>query len=253
MSPLKLSVVIITKNEEQNISRCISSVLDLADEVLVYDSGSTDQTVQIASNLTAKVIRGEWHGFGPTKKLASQLAKNDWVLSIDADEEVTEKLKNEIFQKLNNLDPQSAYAVPRSSYFLQHWIRYGGWYPDYQIRLFNKKFSKWNESIIHEKIEALKIERLCENLNHYVFKNVSSQIQANDRYSSLLAEKMKLEGRHFNWFHFLTKPYVKFFECYFLKLGFLDGYAGYVIAKNASYSVFLKWVKLKELEGLKNV
>lgn len=250
MNQCRISVVIITKNEELNIARCLSSLKGLPDEVLVYDSGSTDQTVLIAKDMGANVITGDWLGFGLTKKKAASLAQNDWIFSVDADEEVSVELKNEILQKINTLNEAWAYAVPRRSFFLQKWICYGGWSPDYQVRLFNKKFSQWNEQQIHECVESQKIEKLTQDLNHklnhYVFKNISHQVQTNDRYSSLLAEKMKSEGLKFNGFHFLTKPWVKFFECYILKLGFLDGYAGYVIAKNAAYSVFLKWAKLKE-------
>lgn len=249
MIQLKLSVVIISKNEEHNIARCLSSVLGWVDEVIVYDSGSTDQTIQIANKMGARVISGEWLGFGLTKRKAALLSRNDWVLSIDADEEVSEFLRLELQEKLSQLDPETAYAVPRRSRYLKTWIRFGGWYPDHQVRVFNKKFSMWNESSIHEKVEAKKTLFFVKDLNHYVFKNISHQVLTNDRYSTLLAEKMFKENKKFNWFHFFTKPTVKFIECYILKLGFLDGYAGYVIARNASYSVFLKWIKLKEFEG----
>ncbi len=247
MNLLKLSTVIITKNEQQNIARCLSSVKDFCDEILVYDSGSTDETVNIANKMGAKVISGEWFGYGATKHKATDLAKNDWILSIDADEEVSDSLKYEIRSKFSHLESETAYALPRSSFFLGRWIRFGGWSPDYQIRLFNKINSQWNKNLIHESIESQSVKYFSEKLNHYVFKNISHQVQTNDRYSGLLAEKMKNEGKKFNWFHFLTKPSVKFIECYFLKLGILDGYVGFLIAKNASYSVFLKWAKLKEL------
>ncbi len=252
VEPLKLSVIIITKNEEQNILRCLTSVNGWVDEIIVYDSGSTDQTVQIASNQGAHVIKGEWLGFGATKKKASLLSKNDWILSIDADEEVSIDLKNELIEKINSLNMNCAYALPRKSYYLNQWILHGGWYPDYQTRVFNKSSAMWNENSVHEKVEAKNILNFSKPLNHYVFKNVSHQVLTNDKYSSLIAEKQFKNGKRFNWFHFLTKPTVKFFECYFLKLGFLDGYPGYVIAKNAATSVFLKWIKLKEFEGLKN-
>ncbi len=247
MNLLKLSTVIITKNEQQNIARCLSSVKDFCDEILVYDSGSTDETVNIANKMGAKVVSGEWLGFGATKYKATNLAKNDWILSIDADEEISDQLKHEIQNKFSQLESESAYALPRSSFYLGRWIRFGGWSPDYQVRLFHKQFSQWNTSAIHEKVQSQSVQYFTEKLNHYVFKNISHQVQTNDRYSGLLAEKMKIDGKKFSWFHFLTKPSVKFIECYFLKLGIFDGYAGFVIAKNAGYSVFLKWAKLKEL------
>jgi glycosyltransferase involved in cell wall biosynthesis len=249
VSRLKLSVVIITKNEQQNIARCMASVLDFVDEVIVYDSGSADQTIEIAKKMGANVVSGEWLGFGRTKAKATLLAKHDWILSIDADEQVSSALKSELIQKFANLNPKVTYSVPRASFFLNQWISYGGWYPDFQIRLFNRAFFNWNDAEIHEKIESNHIESLKSNLNHYVFKNLSHQVQTNDRYSGLLAQKIYSEGKKFNYFHFLTKPGVKFFECYVFKLGFLDGYVGFVIAKNAAYSVFLKWAKLKEIQS----
>jgi len=242
---MNLSVVVISLNEQDNIERCLKSV-QWADEVLVYDSGSKDRTVQIAQSLGARVIQGEWLGFGPTKFKAAGLAKNDWILSLDADEVVSSELADEIQDY--RLDEHVAYRLPRLSNYLNHWVRFGGWYPDYQIRLFNRKFSQWNQNTIHEKVEGAKYQRLSNPLHHYVFKNIEHHIQTNNRYSGLLAQKMWDSGKRFSWFHFFTKPPVKFFETYVLKLGFLDGWVGYFIAKSAAYSVFLKWAKLKEME-----
>lgn len=243
---LPVSAVIITLNEQKNIVRCINS-LQWADEILVYDSGSTDQTIALASNLGAKVISGSWLGFGRTKHKAAELARHEWIFSLDADEECSVDLKNEIFQKFTDLDKETAYQIPRLSYYLNRWIRHGGWYPDYQVRLFHKKYSQWNHNKIHEKVEAKHNEKLKSPLYHYVFKNIEDQVQTNNRYSSLLALQMKEAGKKFSWFHFFTKPKVKFFECYFLKLGFLDGWPGFVIAVNAAHSIFMKWSKLREL------
>jgi glycosyltransferase involved in cell wall biosynthesis len=247
---LPLSVVIIALNEEANIARAIASVKDWVSEVLVYDSGSTDKTAAIASSSGAKVVTGPWLGFGPTKNKASELAANSWILSIDSDEEVSPELKSEISQKFSLLDESSAYRVPRRSFYLRRWINHGGWYPDYQTRLFNRKNAAWNAAEIHEKVEAKNYSMLASNLNHYVFRNIEHQVSTNNKYSSLQAKEMFKQGKRFSWFKFFTKPAVKFFECYFLKLGFLDGWAGFVIAKSASYSVFLKWAKLYELERL---
>jgi glycosyltransferase involved in cell wall biosynthesis len=242
----KISAVIITKNEETNIQRCIESVL-FADEIIVYDSGSVDQTVSIARKLGAKVSVGDWMGFGPTKRHATSLALNDWILSIDADEEVSADLKSELLKRRENLNPQVGYRLPRLSNYLGQWVRHGGWYPDYQLRLFNRQHCNWNEDVIHEKVNASSTDTFLSHLNHYVFKNIDHQVQTNNRYSTLQAMDMRRRGKKFSWFHFLTKPYVKFIECYFLKRGFLDGWAGYLIARNAAYSVLLKWAKLKEL------
>jgi glycosyltransferase involved in cell wall biosynthesis len=242
-----LSVVLISLNEQDNIARALRSV-SWADEILVYDSGSTDRTMEIAKNMGAKVVQGAWQGFGKTKQAATDLASHDWVLSIDCDEEVTGALASEFHKKFPELNPQCVYKLPRSSFYLGTWIRHGGWFPDYQGRLFNRKFARWNQAEIHEKVEAVTEDFLASNLNHYVFRNVEHQVNTNNRYSSLLAKQMHKSGKSFNWFHFLTKPGVKFFENYFLKLGILDGWAGFVIARNSAYSVFLKWTKLREIE-----
>lgn len=244
---LEISVVLIALNEQDNIARAIRSV-SWADEVLVFDSGSTDKTMDIAKNMGAKVLEGGWQGFGKTKQAATELARHDWIFSLDCDEEVTGALAAEIHKKFTELDPTAVYKIPRSSYFLGAWIRHGGWYPDYQGRLFNRKNAGWNQAEVHEKVEAKAEAFMVSGLNHYVFKNLEHQVNTNNRYSTLLAIQMGKNGKSFSMFHFLTKPAVKFIENYFLKLGFLDGWAGYVIAKNAAYSVFLKWSKLHEIE-----
>ncbi len=249
MSVHKISAVIITLNEQLNIERCLKS-LQWADEIVIYDSGSTDSTVEIAEKLGVKVFKGPWFGFGSTKKKAAELASHDWIVSVDADEEISEGLSHEIIKTIETSSLQVAYKIPRLSYYMERWIKYGGWYPDAQLRIFNKKNYQWNEAAIHEKVEALGqaqiVQQLKNNMHHYVFKNIEHQVSTNNKYSSLQALEMHKENKSFNYFHFLTKPYVKFLECYFLKLGFLDGWAGYVIARNAAYSVYLKWIKLKE-------
>lgn len=242
----KISAVVITKNEESNIERCLKS-LTWVDEIVVYDSGSTDQTVEIAKKIGATVYQGPWLGFGPSKDYATQQAQFDWIISVDADEEVSENLKEEIISRLKQLDPETGYLIPRKSRYLEKWINYGGWYPDYQLRLFNKKHSHWNQESIHEKVVSKKTDKLTQDLFHYVFKDVEHQVMTNNRYSTLQSIEMHQKGKKFSWFHYFTKPYVKFVECYFLKLGFLDGWVGFVIARNAAYSVLLKWTKLKEL------
>lgn len=253
---MPISAVIICKNEEAHIERCLKSVA-WADEIVVYDSGSTDSTVNIAQKMGVKVHHGEWLGFGATKHEATKRASYDWILSIDADEEVSEKLKLEIQSKVSSLDTNQIYRMPRLSYYLGQWIKHGGWYPDFQIRLFYRKTHQWNQAAIHEKVEPLnggqaRIQNLDNCLHHYVFKNIEHQVQTNNRYSTLQAQTLFESGKSFSYFHLFTKPYVKFIECYLFKLGFLDGWAGYVIARNAAYSALLKWLKLQELYNARN-
>ncbi|MEK6628340.1 MAG: glycosyltransferase family 2 protein [Bdellovibrionota bacterium] len=247
---IPISVVLISLNEQNNIQRALASV-SWAQDIIVYDSGSTDQTLDIAKRMGANVIKGQWFGFGKTKKMAIEQARFDWVLSLDCDEEVSDSLQIEIRNKINILKPDCVYRIPRLSFYLGRPIKHGGWFPDYQARLFNKKLHNWNEAMVHEKVEAKNYENLVSCMNHYVFKNIEHQVQTNNRYSSLQAEVMFNEGKNFSWFHFFTKPMVKFIECYFLKLGFMDAWPGYIIAYSAGYSVFLKWAKLRELETRK--
>lgn len=249
---LPISLVIITLNEESNIVDCIESC-DFVDEVIVVDSFSKDGTVKKAESLGAKVVSKEWKGFGPQKHLAAELAKNDWILSLDADERVSLELKKEIISRFSNLDPKTAYRLPRLSYYLGRWIRFGGWFPDYQTRLFNKTHSQWNQSLIHEKIDSAKTAKFAEVIHHFVFSEISQHMLTNNKYSGLQALEMHNSGKKFSLFHWLTKPWVKFIECYFIKQGFRDGIPGFFIAVSAGYSVFLKWTKLWELSKVKKI
>lgn len=244
---LPLSVVIITKNEEKNLARCLESVT-WADQVLILDSGSQDRTVEIARKYNAEVFSEEWRGFGAQKARAALLAKNDWILSLDADECVTPDWMAEFKARAGQLDAQTAYAIPRRSYYWGQWIRHGGWWPDRQVRLFHRKFSNWDAAVIHEKVVATKYANFSAPLEHYVFRDVAHQIDTNNRYSGLLAQKDVAGGKRFRLWKLIVKPWFKFFENYFWKLGLLDGQAGFVIALNSAHSTFLRWVKIWEIE-----
>ena len=247
MLQLPMSLVVITLNEEANIERCLKSV-PFAAEIIVVDSFSTDRTVEIAQKCGARVIQEKWRGFGAQKAFAAQAARHDWILSLDADEALSPELAQELQQKFTQLDPVAGYRLPRLSYHLGRWIRHGGWYPDYQLRLFNKKFAQWNTAELHEKVEVKKALDLQSNLLHWVFKDISDQVKTNDRYSSLGADALYEKGKRFSLVKLVAKPISKFLETYFWKLGFLDGIAGFVISVGAAYSVFLRWSKLWEVE-----
>ncbi len=247
---LPISLVIVTLNEEKNIGRCLKSA-PWADEILVLDSGSQDRTTEIAQNLGARVFSEPWRGYGPQKHRAAELAKNDWVFAIDADEEISADLSAEIVKKFSQLNSSTAYRIPRKSFYLGRWILHGGWYPDFQTRLFHRRFHQWNDQVIHEKVEAKSQENFSFSILHYVFRDVSQHVITNNRYSELQAQQHLANGGKFSWFKFLTKPMSKFLECYFLKLGFLDGFAGYFIAVSAAYSVFIRWAKIKQFSDEK--
>jgi len=248
MTPLSLTV--ITRNAEAHLERCLKSV-PFASDIVVLDCGSEDRTREIAEKCGARVIVEEWRGFGPQKQRAAELAKHDWILNLDADEALSPESQAELLTLLAAEPIGGAYAFPRLSFHMGRWIRHGGWYPDWQVRLFDRRRAKWSAAQIHEKIVGVEPKRLNKPLLHWVFKDLSDQVATNNRYSSLGAEELVAKGRGFVLFNLLVKPKVKFFETYVWKLGFLDGMPGFVIAVGAAYSVFLKWAKLWERKSLK--
>ena len=249
-----ISVVLITKNEAQNLETCLKSV-SFAEDIVVLDSGSSDGTRELAQQLGARVFLESWRGFGPMKRRAVELARHDWVLSLDGDEALdpkAQKFVQELFQKG---EPQvSAYKFSRISFHLGRWIRHGGWTPDYQLRLFDRRKANWNQSQIHEKVEVSsgEVSVARGKIQHWVFRDLSHQIETNNRYSSLGARALYDKGVKFSFSRLIFKPISKFFETYLAKKGFLDGLPGFIISVGAAYSVFLKFSKLWELQkGLK--
>ncbi len=229
---MKISVVIITKNSEKYIKDAIKSAL-FADEVLVLDSGSSDRTCEIAKKLGARVEFQEWLGFGKQKQKAVELAKNDWVFVLDSDERITEELKEEL---LNFKPDRDAYFVGRINYFWGKSIRYLGLFPDYSIRLFNKKKASFNDKEVHESVECnCKKGYLKNNLIHLAYESVEEFISKQNRYSTLGAKPNKLKA--------IFAPFWTFFKLYFLKLGFLEGWDGFIIARLYSQYTFWKYIK----------
>lgn len=250
MTKLPISLVIITLNEETHIEACIRSA-PFVDDVVVVDSFSTDRTVEVAANCGARVFQEKWRGFGPQKAFAAEQAKHPWVLALDADEVLSPELAQEIQEMFAQLDPEAGYLFPRKSYHLGRWIEHGGWYPDYQLKLFNKTKSAWNSADLHEKVEVKRQIKMKCDLLHYVFADLSDQVKTNDRYSGLGAEQLAKAGKSFSYFKLVTKPFSKFIETYVFKRGFMDGMPGFIISVGAAYSIFLKFAKLWELERVR--
>ena len=245
-----LSLAIICLNEAANIERCIRSVPFAAD-IVVLDSHSTDQTRELAEACGARVFNEDWRGFRAQKQRATDLCANDWVLSLDADEALSAEAQAEICQLMSteNFDRQDGYELPRLSWNLGRWIRHGGWYPDLQLRLFHRQRSSWQGGEhVHERVSAPKVSRLNCAILHWPFENLTEQVATNNRYSSLGAAELRARGVKFSLLKLILKPWSKFLETYVIKLGFLDGRAGLVIAVGAAYSVFLKFAKLGETE-----
>jgi len=247
---IKISVAIITFNEENNIKRCIDSIKDIADEIVVVDSLSSDKTCEIAENLGAKVIEQKFLGHIKQKQLAVDSCKNDWILSLDADEELSSQLQLEIKELIKQPLKYDAYIMPRVSFHLGRWIRHGGWYPDAKIRLFNRKKAHWGGYNPHDKVIVDgSIGKLKGDLQHYVFKDLRHNIDTNNSYSSIMAEDLDKDGKKFSFVKLILKPIGKFLEVYIYKRGFLDGMPGFIIAVGASYSMFLKFAKLYEIQN----
>ena len=246
----KLSVTLITLNAQDTIARAIRSV-SFANEIIVVDSNSTDKTVNIAESLGAKVHQRIFDGYGQQKNYAADLCANEWVLSLDADEEVSPELAKNIQNLLSQTNVPDMAHICRKNYFCNTWIKHGGWYPDWVARLYRKNSAKWTGPHVHEMLKlngAGKSAYLKGALDHFSFPSIESQIERNLRYAKLGArELLKTKGHRPGLFSLYLKPFGKFIECYILKLGLLDGTNGFIIAINAAHSLFLKYAIARTL------
>jgi glycosyltransferase involved in cell wall biosynthesis len=236
-----ISTIVLTKNEEKNIERCLKSVADVSDEVVVVDCYSEDGTVDIARRFTERVYQNSWPGFSKQREFALSKTSNDWVLWIDADEEVSPELADEI----RGLDfGADGYFLPRLVHYLGGWIRHGGWYPDHTMRLFNKRKGKMNDAIVHEYFQIQgPARRLKHPLLHYPYRDISHHLEKINNYTDLAAQQMLEKGKKASVSSALGHGLGKFFKMYFLKRGVLDGGRGVVISVLGAYYVFLKYIK----------
>ena len=246
---MKVSVCIICFNEERNIRRCLESVV-WADEIVVVDSMSQDKTVETVKGYTDQLYQRAWTGYLDQKNFALSKASGEWILSLDADEEVTQSLRDEIRMEIAKSEPSNGYRMPRRSFYQGRWIYHSGFYPDKQLRLFRREQGHWVGGRVHERVEVQgSIGELKNDLLHYPYQGViSGQLATVNRFSSLLAEDLYAKGKRYRLALLLTRPPFKFLEVYFLKLGFLDGLAGLIIAVSSAYAMFVRYVKLRELE-----
>jgi (heptosyl)LPS beta-1,4-glucosyltransferase len=249
---MKISATIITLNEEANIREACDSV-SWADEIIVVDSQSTDQTVQLASEYGARVISREWPGFAAQKQFATDAASNDWIFSIDADERVSDQLRASI-EALSAKPPDQladGYLISRRSFYQGRWIGGGGWYPDRQLRLFRKARGRWEGKHIHEsvKIKDGRIEKLSGDLLHYSVRDAAHHHRMiGERYAPLAARQMFEAGRRTSTLKIATAAPLAFMRSYILKAGFRDGLAGLSIASFAAHHSFLKHLMLSEMQ-----
>lgn len=243
---MKVSAVIITLNEEANISRAVRSVA-WADEILVIDSGSTDRTVEIAESVGSRVVHRNWTGFSDQKQFGTDEAKHDWILSLDADEVVSDDLRTEV-GALADAATYAGFRIPRLSFYMDRPIRHSGWYPDLQLRLFDRRRARWNGALIHESVVADgTVGRLKSELLHFSVENAAHHHRMiGERYAPLAAEQMFASGRRTGPLKIAFAGPAAFIRSYVLKLGFLDRLPGFAIARFAAHHAFLKHLMLYE-------
>lgn len=247
----KLSCVIITKNEEKNLRRCLESV-PFADEIIVVDSQSVDNTLEIAREFNAKIYSPVWKGYGPAKQEGVRHASHDWILSIDADEVVSEPLRQTIEALLSGGFAADGYYIPRKTNFIGRWINHSGWYPDYVLRLFNKQKGRFDEAVVHEKVIVEgKTGYLKEDLLHYSYPTLEEYFRKFNNYTTIGAEELHQRGVKSGLVKLLFKPPVQFFKSYCVKLGILDGIEGFLISFLSSVAVLVKYAKLHALNKRK--
>ena len=241
------SVVIITRNAARQLAACLESA-SFADEVLVVDSGSSDGTAELAAKHGARVLQKEWLGFGRQKQFAIEAARHDWVLCLDADERVSEPLRAGILAALAAPAAQ-AYAMPRCNRFMGRWLRHGEGYPDWSLRLFDRRHARWSDDPVHERVLAeAPVARIKADLLHDSAETLAGYLDKQNRYTSMQAEALFKAGKRAGMAQLLLSPALRFVKFYFFRLGFLDGTAGLVHIAIGCCNSFHKYAKLLALQ-----
>jgi len=243
-----ISAIIITKNEEENIEKCLSSI-SWVDEIIIVDSGSNDRTEEISRKYTNNFYFNEWIGFGPQKQFCLEKTTQRWVLSIDADEIVTKELKIEINNIISAPNSLDGYLIPRLSSYLGKNMKYCGWYPDYTLRLARRSKCNFTNDLVHERLEVKsdKVGKLNHHFLHSPYKNIHHQIDKIQQYSSSSAIQMSKKGKKIFWLTIFIKTTYSFVRSFVFQRGFIAGWRGLVLSITISINTFLKYVKLKEL------
>lgn len=244
---MKLSVVIITKNEERNLARCLESV-KFADEIILIDSNSTDRTVEIAKQFNAKVYPVEFCGYGPAKRKGTDIACGQWILSLDADEEVSDELASEIRELINGSASADGYYISRRTNFLGRWINHSGWYPDRVLRLFRKDKGNFNKATVHEEVILKgRSGKARGELRHFSYPDMETYLEKSNRYTTMGAQKAFGEGRQAGWYDLVVRPLAAFVKHYLTGQGFRDGKEGFIISVMSSIAVLVKYAKLRAM------
>ncbi|MGZ3809615.1 MAG: glycosyltransferase family 2 protein [Bacteriovorax sp.] len=246
---IKISVVIITLNEEKNLSRCLESVKHIADEIVVVDSFSTDKTIEIATTYNASIYQEKFLGYGAQKNSATDKASNNWILALDADEALSKELEQSILEVKSNPE-YNVYELSRLNNYCGKWIRHGGWYPDKKIRLYDRTKGSWRGEKIHEswmpddKNEG--IGKLKGDLLHYSYYTISDHIRQIEKFTEMSALESVSQGKSCSILKIWIVPIWMFLQNYFLRLGFLDGEKGYLVCKFSAHAAFIKYSKIRQ-------
>jgi glycosyltransferase involved in cell wall biosynthesis len=245
-TPMGLSALVITYNEEANIAACLDG-LAWVDEIVVVDAMSTDRTCEIAAKYTPRVLSRTWEGYAEARRYALARCSHEWVLSVDADERVTPELRQEIERTLRQ-PVHGGYLVPRKAFFLGRWIKHCGWYPGYVLRLFKKDKAYVTDRKVHEGMRTRgTVGRLKSPLLHYTYPSVPAYFARFDTYTSLAAQELHERGRKAGPGDLLARPFFQFGKMYFAKLGLLDGWEGLVLCAFSGFYVFVKYAKLRQM------
>jgi glycosyltransferase involved in cell wall biosynthesis len=245
----KLSIVIITLNEEDRLEETLKSCIDIADEIVVLDSFSTDKTCDIAARYGAKIYKNKFVDYGSQKNAALDKAENEWILNLDADERVSDRLRQEILAfKQNENIPVDGFRINRKTFYMGRWIKHSGWYPDRKLRLFRKSKSRWRGRIHEALVLDGTTDRMGGDILHYTYRDMTDHINRLNRYSRMQARDIADKGKKLLHLRALLLPPITFLRFYIWKLGILDGFPGLVIALVSSWATAMKYLKAIELK-----
>ena len=248
-----VSVIVITFNEASNIQRCLGSV-QWANEVIMVDSYSGDDTVLLADKFSnVKIVQKKWEGYVKSKQHAVAASANDWILWLDADEEVTPELEQEIKAIVKTNNSSTAFDMPRKTFFMGEWVRHSGWYPGRVVRLFNKQYCKFSENILHERVEVNpdQLGHLKSDILHYSYTSLYQYFDKMNKYGQYGAEELHRRGKKFQAWKVVINPLFTFIKFYFMNKGFLDGMRGFIISVGSAFSNFIKYVNFYYLQKKK--
>ena len=246
---MKITATIITLNEERNIARAIES-LRCCDEIVILDSGSIDCTVELAEKLGARVLEAGWRGYAGQKNWAAEQAGHDWILSLDADEALSEALEGEIWNLKKNGPRHDGYTMPRMAQYLGKWILHSGWYPDRKLRLYDRRKAKWVGDFVHESVQVRgRVGHLESAILHFTCDSISEHVKTIDRYTTLAAQELVANRQNVGLSKLIFDPPWTFVKTYVLQRGFLDGVEGLILAYMAAFYTFVKYAKARNMSS----